>query len=132
MAKGVNRDRTRESRWRRILREHARSGLTVREFCRRGKLTETAFYYWRRELRHRRAEQEQRRPELAGSQTPAFLPVRIQEQPIASSGGWIEVELAGGRRVRVVGPIDRQALTDVLAVVEGLPCEASTTEGRSC
>ena len=40
-----NRDLDLEARWRRIVREHGRGGLTVREFCRSRDLTETAFYY---------------------------------------------------------------------------------------
>ena len=56
MAKGRDRDWRRETRWRRIIREQGRSGLSVREFCRRGKLTETAFYFWRRELLRREAQ----------------------------------------------------------------------------
>ena len=54
---GKRRDRRLERRWRRIVGEHQRSGLTIRQFCRRGKLRETAFYFRRRELQRRQAEQ---------------------------------------------------------------------------
>ena len=118
MANGKDRDGRREARWRRIIGEHGRSGLGVREFCRRGKLTETAFYFWRRELQRRQAEQEQRRP----AAPPAFVPVRIEEHVGSPAGGRIEIELSGGRRVHVAAPVDRQALADVLAVLEGQPC----------
>jgi hypothetical protein len=132
MANGKDRDRRREARWRRIIREHNRSGLTIREFCRRGKLTETAFYFWRSELRRREVErcegeQEQRRQPTHRARrqaavAPAFVPVRIEEQVSCSGDGSIEIELPGGRRVHVGAPVDRQALTDVLAVLEGRPC----------
>ena len=56
-----DRDKRREARWRRIIREHGRSGVGVREFCRRSGLTETAFYYWRRELHRRQVENSARR-----------------------------------------------------------------------
>jgi len=56
VVKGKVRDVGLERRWRRIMSEQRRSGLTVREFCRRGKLAETSFHYWRRELRRRQAE----------------------------------------------------------------------------
>lgn len=128
MAKGVSRDRRREAQWRRIVREHGRSGLTIREFCRKSNLRETAFYFWRSELKRRKAEQEQRRP--AGPvAAPAFVAVRVEEHSAIPAGGRpngteyrIEIELSGGIRVHVTAPVDRQALADVLAVLEGRPC----------
>jgi len=121
MANGKGRDRQREARWRRIVREQGQSGLGVREFCSRSKLTETAFYFWRRELKRRQAQQEQRRAAEPPS-APAFVAVRVDEQSATHAGGRIEIELSGGRRVHVVAPVDRQALTDVLAVMEGHSC----------
>ncbi|MDY7110163.1 MAG: hypothetical protein SYC29_16150 [Planctomycetota bacterium] len=51
-----------------------------------------------------------------------FLPVRItpDRAPVAASpaaSGPIEIALPDGRCVRVVGPVDRQALADVLEVL---------------
>jgi hypothetical protein len=126
MAKGRDRDRRREARWRRILREHGRSGLSIREFCRRGKLTETAFYHWRRELERRQAEPK-RRGKTKPPLVPAFVPVRVDEPIATQAGGRIEIELSGGRRVHVTAPVDRQALADVVAVLEGL-----RPEGEGC
>ena len=37
----------------------------------------------------------------------------------APDGGLIEIELANGRRVRLSGPVDVQALKQVIAVLEG-------------
>ena len=37
----------------------------------------------------------------------------------ALDGGLIEIELANGRRVRLSGPVDVQALRRVIAVLEG-------------
>lgn len=116
MAKGKDRDGRLESRWRRIVREHQRSGLGVREFCRRGKLRETAFYFWRRELQRRQAEQEQRRaadPPAA----PAFVAVRVEGRGGSSAGGRIDIELPGGRCIHVCAPVDRRALANVLLAV---------------
>ena len=45
------------------------------------------------------------------------------------SRGRIEIVLAGDRRVQVVGPVDRQALADVLAVPAGEPGAGATDEG---
>ena len=123
MAKGRNRDRRREAQWRRIIREHQRSGLSIRAFCRKARLRETAFYFWRRELQRRQVEDSTRRAEPKQRRktepplVPAFVPVRVDQQSAAPAGGRIEIELSGGRRVQVTAPVDRQALADVLAVL---------------
>jgi transposase-like protein len=121
MAKGANRDRRRELQWRRIVRQYGRSGLSVREFCRRGKLRETAFYFWRGELQRRQGEQEQRH-RTDPPATPAFVAVRVEEHGGVPAGGRIEIVLSGGRVLRVSAPVDRTALADVLAVLEAQPC----------
>jgi transposase-like protein len=51
--KGPKRDMEKERRWRRLIGEAARSGQSIREFCRRKRLEECQFYAWRRELRVR-------------------------------------------------------------------------------
>jgi transposase-like protein len=88
MAKGKGRDGRHAAQWRRVVREHKRSGLTVREFCRKGRLRETAFHFWRRELQRRQAEQEQRRP-ADPSSAPAFVAVHVEEhsgpRPVGAS-----------------------------------------------
>jgi transposase-like protein len=131
MANGRDRDKGLEAQWRRIVRQHARSGLSVREFCGKCKLRQTAFYFWRGELRRRQAEQEQRRSADSPS-APAFVPVRVQEHSGTVAGGRIEIELPGGRRVHVTAPVDRAVLADVLAVLEGLPSAALAQEGQPC
>ena len=121
MARGRERDQRREARWRRIVREQSRSGLGVRAFCRQGRLTEGSFYFWRSELERRQAQRKGRRvSEPPG--IPAFVSVRIAEPSAPPAGGRIEIELPGGRRVHVAAPVDRQALADVLAVLEGGSC----------
>jgi transposase-like protein len=128
MAKGKQRERRRETRWRRIIGEHERSGLGVRAFCRAENLRESAFYFWRREIQSRQAEQEQRRVDEP-TPAPLFVPVHVAEGGAAA--GAIEILLPGGCRVHVAAPVDRQALADVLAalrsaagvdVQEGEPC----------
>jgi hypothetical protein len=52
MAKS-QRDAAKEGRWRDFVKRHAASGLSVREFCRRESLTESAFYAWRRTIGER-------------------------------------------------------------------------------
>lgn len=151
MAKGKRRDRRREARWRRIVRRQATSGLGVREFCRDGGLAESAFYYWRRELRRRQAERTAESAEAGrrsgAGDVPAFVPVRVSADGPAGTGGptgsagRIEIDLPGGRRVCATAPIDRGALADVLTVLlavpsavegEGLSPAAWMEEARAC
>jgi transposase len=60
----------------------------------------------------------------------AFVPVMLTAPSVpeappqppgvqAPDGGLIEIELASGRRVRLSGPVDVQALKRVIAVLEG-------------
>ena len=145
MAEGRKRSRRREQRWRRLMREHGESGLTVREFCRRRKVTETAFYYWRRELQRREAELANGSPTDAPA---SFVAVRLAASDVEglaasdveglargdveglpernadavegdrrAACGRIEIGLPGGCRVAIVPPVDRQALGDVLAAL---------------
>jgi len=119
MAGGTTlRDVTRERFWREQIARQAGSGLTVRGYCRRHRLRESAFYFWRRTLA-RRGE--------STAAPAAFVPVMITgELPAVSGGagesvptGRIEIVLAGGRQVRLFGRVDRQALADALAELEG-------------
>jgi transposase len=132
MAKSEDRDGRLEARWRRIIGEHAHSGLTIRAFCRRGKLHESAFYFWRRELERRDVEQRQTEQEQLKrpSAQAAFVPVRVARDVPLEASGRIVIMLSGGRRVHVVGPVDRQALADVLAVLAAASPER--LEGRPC
>jgi hypothetical protein len=79
----------------------------VRAWCRRHALREPMFDWWRRRLVRRDGE----------ISAPAFVPVRVAEDVMAAGAGRIEIVLADERRVHVIGPVDRQALSDVLAVL---------------
>ncbi len=57
MAKVAARDLRKEEVWRRLARP-AESGQSVRSGCREQRVTETAFYWWRKELARRAAEHE--------------------------------------------------------------------------
>lgn len=50
---GKRRDPARERFWRRAIRDQQRSGLSVRDFCRREGLKDGAFRWWRQELPRR-------------------------------------------------------------------------------
>ena len=66
---------------------------------------------------------------IAGKKSPrkpatAFVPVALPAPAHAAAvagadRGLIEIELAGGRRLRVSGPVETEALRRVIAVLEG-------------
>ena len=66
---------------------------------------------------------------LAGKKRPrkpaaAFVPVALPALTHAAAAagvdrGAIEIELAGGRRIRVTGPVETEALKRVIAALEG-------------
>ena len=135
------RDPKKEASWRRIIRRQARSGVTIRAWCLDRQLSEATFHWWRRELARRDGEwkkptragelkkstraqpreggKKQTRP-VAGS--PAFVPVRVNPDDLQAGGSPMEIALPDGRCIRVRGPVDRQALVDVLAALERPSC----------
>jgi len=89
--------------------------MSVRAWCRKHSLRESSFYWWRRQLARRDAH------------APALVPVRVtadqsethafNHSAVSGVPSRIEIVLPARRRVRLIGPVDRQALTDVLAVL---------------
>ncbi len=129
----AGRDRNKEARWRRVVRRQARSGLSVRAWCREHGERESLLYWWRAELARRDEEEgEQKVGRAAGTSAraggdgeqrlPGFVPVRVVEEVTGSSAGRIEIVLVGGRRIRVLGRVDRAELAEVVAVLEGQGC----------
>ena len=112
MAKSRARDLTKEAAWRRRLAGHADSGQSVRAWCRRHRVKEAAFHWWRRELARRDAE----------AQAPSFVPVHVSDDGVRDDDSRIEIELTDGRRIRVTGTVNREMLTQVLDVLERRTC----------
>jgi transposase len=115
---GPVRNRKKQLRWRRIVRGQAGSGLSVRTYCSRQGVKESAYYWWRAQLARRDAESP---PSPA-----AFVPVEVvAEEPTRGAGeggGQIEILWPGGWKVRVSGRVDHQTLSDVLASLGAQPC----------
>jgi transposase-like protein len=99
-----------------MMRGQARSGLSIRVWCREHDLHEQAFYWWRSRLAQTDRRQKPR------YRKPALVPVRVSAPEADRAEGGIEIVLPGDRRVRVKGRVDRQTLVDVLAVLEAPPC----------
>lgn len=117
MASGARRETTRETFWRRLIRGQARSGRSIRAWCRQHSVQEASFYWWRRKLDRCGATCRETVPRDADRRAPAFIPVRLTEDSPANAESEIEIVLAPERRVRLRGRVDRRALADVLAVL---------------
>ena len=117
MARGTRRDLKKEVFWRRVVRGQVGSGLSIRAWCRKHGVQESAFYWWRTRLGRRDAA------------APAFAPVRVVADRATDAAGRIEIVLPGDRRVQVIGRVERQTLAEVLAV---LVAGAPVGEARGC
>jgi len=122
MAKNRARDLTKEGAWRRRLVRHADSGQTVRAWCRRHRVKEAVFHWWRRELVRRDAERPPSVRRDAEAQAPSFVPVHVADDLARDDDAQIEVVLTDGRRVRVTGTVNSEMLTQVLDVLERRAC----------
>jgi hypothetical protein len=104
--------------WQSTIREAARSGVSIREFCRRRKLKECQFYWWQRRLSMSRHTAAKGGPQRVGGTASFAL---VSEEPGANDAG-IELVLAGGRRLRITRGVDEATLRAVLAAVEPAGC----------
>ena len=121
---GKRRDPAREKSWRRTIRQQQRSGLSVRDFCRRERLKDGTFRWWRQELARRDRELSTAPTGEGTEAAPAFLPVRVIEPEAVAPrpAPPIEIVLLSGPTVRVPFGFDPRTLGDVLAVLGGRPC----------
>ncbi len=90
------RDPSREAFWRRTLRRHAKSGMTVAEFCASESFTTAAFYHWRKEIPRRVAKAPARMPDPNHA---TFLPVQVLDD--GNDPAPVEIVAGSGFVVRV-------------------------------
>ena len=120
MGKAKTRDMAKERKWRKRIRAAARSGLSVREFCRRERLKEGQFYWWQRELKKRPPGSSGSAGGGSGELPASFALVsRDGEEPIAAG---IELVLGDGRRLRIGKGVDEETFRTVLGVLEPERC----------
>ena len=93
------------TKWRRLVFEQARSGQTVRMFCRERGLCRPYFFVWKKRLQE---------------DTPTkFLEVQVSERvPSAASDSSVEVRLKNGRSLMVRPGFDAEHVRALLVVVE--------------
>jgi hypothetical protein len=113
---GKKQDKEKAQRWRATIREAARSGVSIREFCRLRKLKESQFYWWQHRLTATRRVPS--RLKRAAAQSSFAL---VSEEAGTADAG-IELVLGGGRRLRISRGVDEETLRAVLAAVEPEGC----------
>jgi hypothetical protein len=107
-----------EKSWIPILVDWKKSGLGPREFCRRRRLRESAFWFWKNEIPDRQRRRREERQAGSSNRALRILPVRVVREPAFRVP--IEV-LAGGRTLRIPGDFDQAVLRKVLGVLESRP-----------
>jgi len=100
-----------------IVEEAARTKTSVSAVARRHAIAPGLLYRWRRQL----AKADQRSDPPSG---PAFIPVALPASATPPVGqerraGTIEIELVGGRRIRVDAAVDVGVLKQIVAALEG-------------
>ena len=110
----VKQDATKARYWQNLMREAARSGLSIREFCRRGRVTISQFYWWQRKLRQQPGRSRRKR-RSSGQKAASF--VLVSEEGGSLDAG-IELVLSDGRRLRIHKGVDETTLRAVLAAME--------------
>ena len=108
---GKRRDPKVEHRWRNLIDQWKRSGVSVSAFCIDQGVSESSFYAWKRELAARARAATATTPP-----TPTFIPVRVA--PSAT----IEVVLKSGVVVRVPTGAEPLAVAQLVAALGATPC----------
>ena len=104
--------------WQRTISEAARSGISIRQFCRQRRLKESQFYWWQHKLRPGRRAGTTRRP--SGNGKPPSFALVSDESGVAEAG--IELVLGEGRKLRIRRGVDKETLRAVLSALEQPPC----------
>lgn len=108
----------RRARWRRVIEESARSGLSIRQFCQERHIEEAQFYSWRRLL----AAEPRDGAAAARSSEPGpaarFVLVRPEKRLAAESDpAALELVLERGWRLRIPRGVDEATLRCVLTAL---------------
>jgi hypothetical protein len=116
--KGPARSAARERFWRRLVSRQPASGLSIRGWCARRRVSEPSFYAWRRELARRDAE---RRSDLDVASSPKFIELRVPAAAApesAWSAGPAAIQLlVSGARIEVGPGFDDETLRRLLGVL---------------
>jgi hypothetical protein len=108
-----NHDVEKQRYWQRTIGDAARSGMSIREFCRQRRVKESQFYWWQRKLKAGR-RQERSKP---GVQDRAASFALVSEDAMDMPAG-LELVLQDGRRLRISQGVQEETLRAVLVAME--------------
>ena len=154
---GPGRDLEKERTWRAVLDRQRQSGLSVRAFCERGRISEASYDVWRREFQRRDQESPigrqldrefhvrppSRSASVASTSTkrpvdsPAFVPVVIEPggTPVERDehvARVLEVACVDGSRVSVWPGCDAEFLRSALQVLTSTARVGRSRRSASC
>ena len=106
-----------DSFWRDTLAAFVASGQSVASFCQERGLKQATFYS--RRLRLAKIDQQRTSPTTAGprSMRPAFVPVVVEPRAIIEES--FQIDLRGGRVLRLPASMPAARLAEVLHALEG-------------
>jgi hypothetical protein len=107
-----NHDVEKQRYWQKTIGDAARSGMSIREFCRQRRLKDSQFYWWQRKLKASRQERSK-----AGIQDRAASFALVSEDGMDMPAG-LELVLQDGRRLRISQGVQEETLRAVLAAIE--------------
>ena len=107
-----NHDVEKQRYWQRTIGDAARSGMSIREFCRQRHVKESQFYWWQRKLKAGR--QERTKPRVQDRAASFAL---VSEDSMDMPAG-LELVLRDGRRLRISQGVQEETLRAVLAAME--------------
>ena len=116
MSQSRGKDVEKERYWRKTIREAARSGLSIREFCRRHELRESQFHWWQRKLKDRYGQKAARGEKGGGDDSDQAAFALVSDRPEELDAG-IELVLDNGHRIRIRKGVDEETLRTVLTAV---------------
>lgn len=108
----TKRDAMKEAFWRDAIRRQARSGLSVREFCREQGISEPSFHERRRTYRERDAQRS--------AASPAFVPVIVRDERSAekAADAGLVIELRGGIALRLPSSTPAARVVELVRALE--------------
>ena len=107
-----NHDVEKQRYWQRTIGDAARSGMSIREFCRQRRLKESQFYWWQRKLK---ASRQERSKTVIQDRAASFA--LVSDVGIDMPAG-LELVLQDGRRLRISQGVQEETLRAVLAAME--------------
>lgn len=106
----------RVERWRPIIADWRRSGLSVTAFCRSRNLNKAGFHRWRNILDELDRSAATPPPSDEPKPSPSFVPLRVIPDPV------VEVVLPSGLQLRVPLSADARQLARLVHALGGSPC----------